>query len=32
MTSVMGWSDLMKEEIVPLLDSTEIFTAEKGKE
>ena len=30
-TSVMGWSDLMKEEIVPLLDTTELFPAEKGK-
>jgi hypothetical protein len=31
MVSVMGWSDLMKCEIVTLLDSTEIFTEEKGK-
>jgi hypothetical protein len=31
MTSVMVWSDLMKQEIVTLLDPTEIFPAEKGK-
>jgi len=31
MKSVMGWSDLMKEEIVLLLDTTELFPAEKGK-
>jgi len=31
MTSVMGWDDLMKEEIVPLLDTAELFPAEKGK-
>jgi len=30
MTSVMGWSDLMKQQIVPLLDTTEIFPTEKG--
>ena len=31
MTSVMAWSDLMKEEIFPLLEATELFEAEKGK-
>ena len=31
MTSAMKWDDLMKEEIIPLLDTTEIFPAEKGK-
>jgi hypothetical protein len=31
MTSVMVWDDLMKEEVFPLLDTTEIFPAEKGK-
>lgn len=31
LTSVMGWSDLMSEEIVPLLDTTELFPAEKVK-
>lgn len=31
MMSAMGWSDLMKEEIVPLIETTEIFPAEKGK-
>ena len=31
MTSAMVWSDLMKQEIVPLIDTTEIFPAEKGK-
>ena len=31
MTSVMGWSDLMKEEIVPLLDPIELFPEKKGK-
>ena len=31
MTSVMGWSDLMKEEIVPLVDPAVIFPEEKGK-
>jgi len=31
MTSVMGWSDLMKEEIVPLVETTVVFPVEKGK-
>ena len=31
MTSVMGWSDLMKEEIVTLIDTEEIFPEVKGK-
>ncbi len=31
MRSVMGWSDLMKEEIVLLLETTELFPEEKGK-
>ena len=31
MTSIMGWDDLLKVEIVSLLDMTEIFPAEKGK-
>ena len=32
MTSVMGWSDLMSEQIVPIIDTAELFPAEKGKE
>lgn len=31
MTSVMVWSDLMKEEIVPLVETTVVFPVEKGK-
>ena len=31
MTSIMEWDDLMKVEVVSLLDMTEIFPAEKGK-
>lgn len=31
MTSIMEWDDLMKVEVVSLLDITEIFPAEKGK-
>ena len=31
MTSIMGWDDLLKVEIVSLLDVTELFPAEKGK-
>jgi hypothetical protein len=31
MTSVMGWNDLMKEEIVPLLDPTALLPEKKGK-
>jgi hypothetical protein len=31
MTSAMKWDDLMKEEIIPLLDTKELFPEEKGK-
>jgi hypothetical protein len=31
MTSAMKWDDLMKEEIIPLLDKKELFPEEKGK-
>ncbi len=31
MTSVMVWDDLLKAEIIPLMEATEIFPAEKGK-
>ena len=31
MTSVMVWDDLLKADIIPLLDTTEILPAEKGK-
>jgi hypothetical protein len=30
MTSVMVWSDLMKEEIVPLVETKVVFPDEKG--
>jgi hypothetical protein len=31
MTSIMGWDDLLKVEVISLLDVTEIFPKEKSK-
>ncbi|MGP8152876.1 MAG: DUF3303 domain-containing protein [Smithella sp.] len=31
MTSAMKWDDLMKEEIIPLLETAKLFPEEKGK-